>query len=135
MAGRIPQAFIDELIARAGLTHMRPPFGIDSITVDGRHCSTVQYDTDEGPGSIECDMVVNAAGMWAPQVAAMAVALEKAQGPVLAYCRSGTRSTLLWALARTQLGDDKATLQDKAAQGGYDLSPIEHLIDVVAANR
>ena len=25
-----------ELIARAGLTHMRPPFGIDSITVDGR---------------------------------------------------------------------------------------------------
>lgn len=78
---------------------------------------------------------VTHAGFSGPQVAAMAVALEKAQGPVLAYCRSGTRSTLLWALARTQLGDDKATLQDKAAQGGYDLLPIEHLIDVVAANR
>lgn len=78
---------------------------------------------------------VTHAGFSGPQVAAMAVALEKAQGPVLAYCRSGTRSTLLWALARTQLGDDKATLQAKAAQGGYDLSPIEHLIDVVAANR
>ena len=25
-----------DLIARAGLTHMRPPFGIDSITVNGR---------------------------------------------------------------------------------------------------
>jgi len=25
-----------ELIARAGLTHMRPPFGIDFITVNGR---------------------------------------------------------------------------------------------------
>src|ERR1700756_3298643 len=25
-----------ELIARAGLTHMRPPFGIDSVTIDGR---------------------------------------------------------------------------------------------------
>jgi poly(3-hydroxybutyrate) depolymerase len=25
-----------ELIARSGLTHMRPPFGIDSITIDGR---------------------------------------------------------------------------------------------------
>ena len=25
-----------ELIARAGLTHMRPPFGIESVTIDGR---------------------------------------------------------------------------------------------------
>jgi uncharacterized protein (TIGR01244 family) len=78
---------------------------------------------------------VTHAGFSGPQVAAMAVALEKADGPVLAYCRSGTRSTLLWALARTQLGDDKATLQAKAARGGYDLASIEHLIDVVAANR
>jgi uncharacterized protein (TIGR01244 family) len=78
---------------------------------------------------------VTHAGFSGPQVAAMAVALEAAKGPVLAYCRSGTRSTLLWALARTQLGDDKATLQAKAARGGYDLSSIEHLIDVVAGNR
>jgi uncharacterized protein (TIGR01244 family) len=78
---------------------------------------------------------VTHAGFSGPQVAAMAVALESAEGPVLAYCRSGTRSTLLWALARTQLGDDKASLQAKAARGGYDLSSIDHLIDVVAGNR
>jgi uncharacterized protein (TIGR01244 family) len=78
---------------------------------------------------------VTHAGFSGPQVAAMAVALENAGGPVLAYCRSGTRSTLLWALARTQLGDDKASLQAKAARGGYDLSSIDHLIDVVAGNR
>ena len=78
---------------------------------------------------------VTHAGFSGPQVAAMAVALEQADGPVLAYCRSGTRSTLLWALARTQLGDDKTTLQAKAARGGYDLSSIDHLIDVVAGNR
>jgi uncharacterized protein (TIGR01244 family) len=78
---------------------------------------------------------VTHAGFSGPQIAAMAVALENATGPVLAYCRSGTRSTLLWALARTQLGDDKATLQMKAARGGYDLSSIDHLIDVVAGNR
>ena len=45
---------------------------VTSITVDGRHCSTVQYDTAEGPGSIECDMVVNAAGMWGMEVGRMA---------------------------------------------------------------
>ena len=78
---------------------------------------------------------VTHAGFSGPQVAAMAVVLEEAAGPVLAYCRSGTRSTLLWALARTQLGDDKMTLQVKAARAGYDLSSIEHLIDVVAGNR
>jgi uncharacterized protein (TIGR01244 family) len=78
---------------------------------------------------------VTHAGFSGPQIAAMAVAMENATGPVLAYCRSGTRSTLLWALARTQLGDDKATLQMKAARGGYDLSSIDHLIDVVAGNR
>jgi uncharacterized protein (TIGR01244 family) len=78
---------------------------------------------------------VTHAGFSGPQVAAMAIALENATGPVLAYCRSGTRSTLLWALARTQLGDDKESLQRKAANGGYDLSSIDHLMDVVAGNR
>ncbi len=78
---------------------------------------------------------VTHAGFSGPQIAAMAVALETSTGPVLAYCRSGTRSTLLWALARTQMGDDKAGLQAKAAGGGYDLSSIDHLIDVVAGNR
>lgn len=78
---------------------------------------------------------VTHAGFAEWQVAAMAEAMDEAEGKILAYCRSGTRSTLLWALARTQLGDDKASLKAKAAGGGYDLSSIEHLIDVVAGNR
>jgi len=78
---------------------------------------------------------VTHAGFSGPQIAAMATALEDARGPVLAYCRSGARSTLLWALARTQLGDDKATLQAKAAAAGYDLAPIDVLIDILAKQR
>ncbi len=78
---------------------------------------------------------VTHAGFSGPQVAAMTVALEHADGPVLAYCRSGTRSTLLWALARTQMGDDKATLQAKAAAAGYDLTPVDALIDLLARQR
>ncbi len=46
---------------------------VTSITVDGRHCSTIQYvDRDGEPGSIECEMVVNAAGMWGMEVGRMA---------------------------------------------------------------
>ena len=78
---------------------------------------------------------VSHAGFSGPQVAAMARALEAAKGPVLAYCRSGTRSTLLWALARTKLGDNKTALQTKAAAAGYDLSSVEPLIDMLAAQR
>ena len=78
---------------------------------------------------------VTHAGFSGPQVAAMVTALEAASGLVLAYCRSGTRSALLWALARAQMGDDKMTLQQKAEAAGYDLSPIDALIDIVAASR
>ena len=63
-------------------------------------------------------------GMGRVQVDAMQAALVGAGGPVLAFCRSGTRSTLLWALARSAMGDDAETLVAKAAAAGYDLSPI-----------
>lgn len=67
-----------------------------------------------------------AGGLSAEAVAAMAAAL--AQGPVLAFCRSGTRSTFLWALARAEWGDDPAELQRKAAAAGYDLNPIRRFL-------
>jgi uncharacterized protein (TIGR01244 family) len=76
---------------------------------------------------------VGHSGFSEPQVNAMMAALESSEGPVLAYCRSGTRSTLLWALASAKLGEDKADLQEKAARAGYDLRPVEALIDMLAA--
>ncbi len=71
---------------------------------------------------------VSPGGFTAAQVEAMAAALDEAGGPVLAFCRSGTRSTLLWALARARGGADPDTLSDKAAASGYDLAPIRALI-------
>lgn len=67
-------------------------------------------------------------GFSAPQVDAMRQALEAAPGPVLAFCRSGTRSTFVWALARAAMGDDPATLAAKAEQAGYDITPIRALL-------
>ena len=57
--------------------------------------------------------------------------LDKAEGKVLAYCRSGTRSTLLWALARASRGDHPAVLSEQAADAGYDLSPVTAMMDMV----
>ncbi len=74
---------------------------------------------------------VTHAGFAEWQVAAMADALDNADGKVLAYCRSGTRSTLLWALARASRGDHPAVLAEQAADAGYDLTPITAMMDMV----
>ena len=66
------------------------------------------------------------------QVDAMTEALAAAQGPVLAYCRSGTRSTFLWALARAKQGDAPDALAAKAAAAGYDLASIRPLLEALA---
>jgi uncharacterized protein (TIGR01244 family) len=76
---------------------------------------------------------VTHAGFSLPQVDAMAAALSGSQGKVLAYCRSGTRSTLLWALARASRGENPAGLSAKAARAGYDLTPISTMLDMAAA--
>jgi uncharacterized protein (TIGR01244 family) len=76
---------------------------------------------------------VGQGGFGQPQLDAMATALEGADGAVLAYCRSGTRSTLLWSLARAKLGDEPATLHEKANAAGYDLTPVAALVDMLAA--
>lgn len=56
-------------------------------------------------------------------VAGMADALMRLEGPVLAYCRTGTRSTTLWAL--TQVGAQPAdALIATAGEAGYDLSAL-----------
>lgn len=88
------------------------------------------------PSSAEIEVAAEAAGLdyrhipvaggLAPhQVLAMANALQDAEGRVLAFCKSGTRSTYLWALARHSLGAEPRLLSAQAARAGYDLSPIE----------
>src|SRR3546814_3638966 len=59
----------------------------------------------------------------------MEKALEDAEGKILAFCRSGTRSTLLWALTRARAGDNCDKLSATAAKAGYDLSSIRPMMD------
>ena len=72
-------------------------------------------------------------GFSQPQVDAMEQALDSALGSVLAYCRSGTRSTLLWALAESKSGADPDELTEIAAEAGYDVSPVRPLMDMLKA--
>lgn len=76
---------------------------------------------------------VTHAGFSEAQVKAMVQALEKADGPILAYCRSGTRSTLLWSLAEASRGGNPQKIAANAAKAGYDVSPVRAMIDMFAA--
>ena len=65
------------------------------------------------------------AGQIGPdQVEALAASLEEAEGTTLLFCRSGTRSTWLWALAEAHRGAEAETLVVQAAGAGYDLRPL-----------
>jgi len=76
---------------------------------------------------------IGRAGFSEPQIDQMDAALEAAEGSVLAYCRSGTRSTLLWALTRAKAGEQPEAIAQTAMAAGYDVSPVRPMLDMLAA--
>jgi sulfide:quinone oxidoreductase len=68
-------------------------------------------------------------GQLTPEnVAEFGRAIDDAEGPVLAYCRTGTRSATLWALS--QAGNRSADdIIGQAASAGYDLGPLRRVLE------
>jgi len=60
--------------------------------------------------------------------------VASSDGPVLAYCASGTRSSILWAFSQAdqQSADD---ILNALAKAGYDLSAMRPTLDAIAAQR
>lgn len=130
---------LDELTYVAGQVR---PEEMEAIRATG--VATIINNRPDGeepgqPGAAEIEAAARAAGLdyrfipirsdfSADQVRAMSDALEEAQGRVLAFCFSGTRSTFLWALARARQGEEGEALIAKAAAAGYDLSAIRPLL-------
>jgi sulfide:quinone oxidoreductase len=64
-------------------------------------------------------------------VARMADALARLDAPVLAYCRTGARSTTLWALSQAGLFSAE-TIIATAADAGYDLEALRPRLETSA---
>ena len=47
---------------------------------------------------------------------------------MFAFCRSGNRSTLAWAVAKSEDGAARADLERCAEGAGFTLGPISHLL-------
>ncbi|KQM49107.1 hypothetical protein ASE69_09875 [Sphingomonas sp. Leaf208] len=89
----------------------------------------------EAAGLKYVSIPVTHAGFSHPQIDAMTEALTDSDGPVLAYCRSGTRSCNLWALAAAKAGRNPNLLLAQAEDAGYDLRGIRPMLDALAGPR
>ena len=93
-------------------------------------------EAPDQPSSAQMEAAAKAAGLayvhipvrggpTPDQVEAVAEAVADARGPVLAFCRSGTRSIITWSLGQAASGarprDDLVRL---GADAGYDLSAV-----------
>ncbi|WP_404326870.1 TIGR01244 family sulfur transferase [Aerophototrophica crusticola] len=73
---------------------------------------------------------VTTQGLGPADVQAFADALASSPGPVLAHCRSGTRSTILWAMAAAKQGKQAPDEILRLAQAaGYDLSAQRPILE------
>jgi len=87
-----------ELIARAGLTHVRPPYGIDSITVGNREVAVTEKAADVTPFATLLHFKKD---------------IEQAQPRVLLVAPlSGHFATLLRATVRTMLAEHDVYITD-----------------------
>lgn len=57
-------------------------------------------------------------------IAAFSSALDEMDRPLMAYCRTGTRSIQLWALAEGIRGLPANEILAAGKQAGYDLEPV-----------
>ena len=78
---------------------------------------------------IEYRHVPIARGLGPSDIEAMREAMHSASdGKLFAFCRSGNRSTLAWAVAKSEDGVPREELDRLANQAGFDLGPIAHLL-------
>lgn len=72
--------------------------------------------------------------MTPDRVAQQAAIVDASDGPVLAYCASGTRCSIIWALSQAGQQPSEAIL-GAVARAGYDLSALRPTLDAAAAAR
>ena len=115
------------------------PSDIDALAASGVRTIVNNRPDNEDPGQLPAaearrlaeahgiayhHIPVTAASLSRADIDAFAAVLGSAPQPVVAHCRSGTRSTLLWALARMREGADANALIATAAAYGIDIAAL-----------
>lgn len=116
-------------IARAGFKTIicnRP-----DMEVPPSHHATVIEAAAKDAGLAFVTIPVTHQGLNLEMIDAQKAALESSEGPTLAYCASGTRSSIVWALG--QAGEMPADdILAATAAAGYELGGMRSQIDALA---
>lgn len=91
-------------------------------------------DAVEAAGLVFIDNQVDAGAMTEDNITRQREAIEAAEGPVFAYCRSGNRSAVVWALAVAGAVPVDEIMSSTQAVG-YDLSGLRPYLDAAAERR
>ena len=89
---------------------------------------------DAGIGEIAHQPINAAPAISAADINNFQVLLTSSEAPVLAYCRTGTRSSLLWAYHAVQNGTSVDDAVRAAAAAGVDLSAFAERLNRAAQN-
>ncbi|GAA4009774.1 TIGR01244 family sulfur transferase [Sphingomonas swuensis] len=126
VAGQIDVADLEEA-RRQGVTMVvnNRPDGED----EGQPTSDSLQAAAEAAG-LDYRHIPIARGMGPAQIEEMHSAMSELGegGKMLAFCRSGMRSTLAWAVACRENGVARDELERRAAEAGYSLSAVDHLL-------
>src|SRR6266436_8826301 len=121
VSGRLDRSDL-EALARAGVRTIinNRPDGEDPGQLPAAEARRIA----EAQGIAYHHIPITAATLSRADVDAFAAALRGAPAPVVAHCRSGTRSALLWALTRMREGGNSLSLIAEAAQHGIDIASL-----------
>jgi uncharacterized protein (TIGR01244 family) len=104
------------------------------IEIPPSHHAAAMRAAAEAAGLVFAVVPIAGRDMPPETVVAHRAAIDAAEGPVLAYCASGTRSAIAWSLAQAQAGamptDDILAATER---GGYQLAPLRPMIEAIAA--
>ena len=110
-------------------------------------CNRPDGESPGQPESRRIEAAVRAAGLafaYLPVISgavadeqgeAFGALLAELPGPVLAYCRSGTRCTALWSLSQAAAGREVEAILADAAGAGYDMRGLAPRLDALARNK
>ena len=104
------------------------PDGEDSAAPQGSAIATAATKA----GLSYTAIPVTHSGFSDAQIDLLDAAISSASGPVLAYCRSGTRSAYLWALSQVRAGSKVDIVCAVATKAGYDVSGLRPVLDALA---
>ena len=128
------KTLVDGQIAPADVAELQA-MGVTMIVnnrPDGEDAGQPTSDEIEAAATalgIEYRHVPIARGMGPSDIEAMRDAMHAAgDGKIFAYCRSGNRSTLAWAVAKNEDGVSREELERCAEGAGFTLGPIAHLL-------